>query len=152
MLIQSYISHPRGTVFYHLINFLSSKSCPIQSLRKISEIIETMIFTLSIFTKMLFFMQCWRLRAIKPKDFQTVLLTIFIRLLSWEVQILKCMWSSYGYITVSESNSFNSKWSDWSQFILFFAGGSAFLRKTLTKEQEMLSSFDIVAKIANRVQ
>ena len=44
--MQSYISHPRGTVFYHLINFLSSKSCPIHLLRKISEIIENMIFSL----------------------------------------------------------------------------------------------------------
>ena len=44
--MQSYISHPRGTVFYHLIKFLSSKSCPIHLLRKISEIIENMIFSL----------------------------------------------------------------------------------------------------------
>ena len=47
--MQSYISHhARGTVFYHLINYLSSKSCPIDLLRKISEIIENMIFS-SIF-------------------------------------------------------------------------------------------------------
>ena len=38
--------HLRGTVFYHLINYLSSKSCPIDLLRKISEIIENMIFSL----------------------------------------------------------------------------------------------------------
>ena len=44
--MQSYIFHPRGTVFYHLINYLSSKSCPIDMLRKISEIIENMIFSL----------------------------------------------------------------------------------------------------------
>ena len=43
--MQSYISRPRGTVFYHLINYLSSKSCPIHLLRKISEIIENMIFS-----------------------------------------------------------------------------------------------------------
>ena len=40
--MQSYIFHPRGTVFYHLINCLSSKSCPIDMLRKISEIMENM--------------------------------------------------------------------------------------------------------------
>ena len=75
------MSRPRGTVFCHLINFLSSKSSPIHLLRKISEIIENMIFffnfrftgnmiflsiaenqenmifTLSVFTKMLFFIQ-----------------------------------------------------------------------------------------------
>ena len=79
--MQSYISHPRGTVFYHLISFSSSKPCPIHLLRKIAEIIENMIFslifvtenmifpsfaenqenmifTLSVFTKMLFIMQC----------------------------------------------------------------------------------------------
>ena len=45
--MQSYISHhPRGTVFYHLINYLSSKSSPIDVLRKISEIGENMIFSL----------------------------------------------------------------------------------------------------------
>ena len=44
--MQSYISHQRETVFYHLINFLSSKSCPIHLLRKISEVIENMIFSL----------------------------------------------------------------------------------------------------------
>ena len=44
--MQFYISHPCGTVFYHLINYLSSKSCPIDLLRKISEIIENMIFSL----------------------------------------------------------------------------------------------------------
>ena len=38
--MQSYISRPFGTVFYHLINYLSSKSCSIDLLRKISEIIE----------------------------------------------------------------------------------------------------------------
>ena len=74
------MSRPRGTVFCRLINFLSSKSSPIHLLRKISEIIENifffnfrfkgnmvflsiaenqenMIFTLSVFTKMLFFIQ-----------------------------------------------------------------------------------------------
>ena len=44
--MQFYISHPCGTVFYHLINYLSSKSCPIDLLRKITEIIENMIFSL----------------------------------------------------------------------------------------------------------
>ena len=43
--MQSYISHSRGKVFYHLINYLSSKHCPIGLLRKISEIIEN-IFSL----------------------------------------------------------------------------------------------------------
>ena len=79
--MQSFISHRRETVFYHLFNFFLSKSCPINLLWKISEIIENMIFflifvfrenmifpligknqenmifTLSVFTKMLFFMQ-----------------------------------------------------------------------------------------------
>ena len=44
--MHSYISPPRGTVFYHLINFLLSKSCPIDLLRKIPEIIENMVFSL----------------------------------------------------------------------------------------------------------
>ena len=44
--MQSYISHQCETVFYHLINFLSSKYCPIHLLRKISEVIENMIFSL----------------------------------------------------------------------------------------------------------
>ena len=44
--MQSFFFHPRGTVFYHLITFLSSKSCPIHLLRKTSEIIENMIFYL----------------------------------------------------------------------------------------------------------
>ena len=43
--MQSYIFHPRGAVC-HLFNYLSSKSCPIDMLRKISEIIENMIFSL----------------------------------------------------------------------------------------------------------
>ena len=43
--MQSYISQSRVTVFYHLINYLS-KSCPIDLLRKISEIIENMVFPL----------------------------------------------------------------------------------------------------------
>ena len=43
--MQSYISHPRGTLLYQLINFLLSKSCPIDLFRKISEIIENMIFS-----------------------------------------------------------------------------------------------------------
>ena len=44
--MQSYISLLRGTVFYHLINYLSSKSCPIDLLQKILEIIENKIFSL----------------------------------------------------------------------------------------------------------
>ena len=44
--MQSYSSHPRGTVFYNLINVLSSISCPIALFRKILEIIENMIFSL----------------------------------------------------------------------------------------------------------
>ena len=44
--MQSHISHPRGTVFYHLINFLLLKSCYIGLLQKLSEIIENMIFSL----------------------------------------------------------------------------------------------------------
>ena len=83
--MQFYISHPRGTVFYNLISFLSSKPCPIHLLRKISEIVrkydilfnfrftenmifssiaenqENMIFTSNVITKMLFFMQCCNL-------------------------------------------------------------------------------------------
>ena len=43
--MQSYISHPRGTVFYHSIIFLSSKSCPVHLLREISKIIENMTFS-----------------------------------------------------------------------------------------------------------
>ena len=42
--MQSDISHTGGKVFYNLINFLLSKSFPIDLLRKISEIIENMIF------------------------------------------------------------------------------------------------------------
>ena len=43
------MSHLGGTVFYHLINFLLPKSCPIDLLQKMSEIIENMIFTLISF-------------------------------------------------------------------------------------------------------
>ena len=42
---ESYIFHPRGTVFYHLINYLSPKSCSMDLLQKISKIIENMIFS-----------------------------------------------------------------------------------------------------------
>ena len=52
--MQSYISHPCGTVFYHVINFLSLKSCPIHFFRKISEIIENMIFSLIFMENMIF--------------------------------------------------------------------------------------------------
>ena len=78
--MQSYISHRRGTVFYHLINYLSLKTCPCKNIgnyRKydiffnfrftgnmifpsIAENQENMIFTLSGFTKMFFFIQCNR--------------------------------------------------------------------------------------------
>ena len=44
--MESSISHPRGTIFSHLINFLLSKSCPVDLLRKVSEVIENMIFSL----------------------------------------------------------------------------------------------------------
>ena len=46
--MQSYISHRRGRVFNHLIFFFSflSLSCFIDLLRKISEIIENMTFSL----------------------------------------------------------------------------------------------------------
>ena len=44
--MQSCIFHPHGSVFYHLINYLSWKSCPIDMLWKIPEIIENMIFSL----------------------------------------------------------------------------------------------------------
>ena len=46
--MQSYISHRCGRVFYPLIFFLSffALSCFIDLLRKISEIIENMIFSL----------------------------------------------------------------------------------------------------------
>ena len=43
--MQSYSSHPCATVFYNLINVLSSKSCPVGLLRKILEIIENMMFS-----------------------------------------------------------------------------------------------------------
>ena len=88
--MQSYISHPRGTVFYHLIifiylfiylfifgHYLALLICDTtnnENYRKyilfnfrfpenmifpsIAENQENMIFTLSVFTKMLFFMQC----------------------------------------------------------------------------------------------
>ena len=80
--MQSYISHPRGTVFYHLINFFIIKIFPYSFVAKnignyrkydiffnfrftgnmvfpsIAEYQENKIFTLSVFTKMLFFMQC----------------------------------------------------------------------------------------------
>ena len=62
--MQSYISHhPRGTVFYHLINYLSSKSCPIDLLRKISEIIENMIFSLIFVLREIWYFR--QLRKIK---------------------------------------------------------------------------------------
>ena len=77
--MQSYISHPRGTVCNPLI-ILLSLSCYIDLLRKLSEIVENMIYplifvprkndisviygksrkydlTLSVLTKTLFFMQ-----------------------------------------------------------------------------------------------
>ena len=64
--MQSYISHPRGTVFYHLINFLSSKSCPIHLLRKISEIIENMIFSLIfVLQEIWYFRQLRNIKKIK---------------------------------------------------------------------------------------
>ena len=44
--MQSYIFHPRIRVFYHLIHYLSSKSCPIDMLQKLSEIIENILFSL----------------------------------------------------------------------------------------------------------
>ena len=52
--MQSCISHPRGTVFYHLINFLS-KSYLIDLLRNISEIVENNIFSDFRFTENMIF-------------------------------------------------------------------------------------------------
>ena len=63
--MQSYICHPCGTVFYHVINFLSLKSCPIHFFRKISEIIENMIFSLIfVLQEMLYFRQLWKVKKI----------------------------------------------------------------------------------------
>ena len=65
MLIQPYISHPRGTIFYHLINFFFSKSCPIDLLRKLLKIIETMIFSLFfVLRKTWYFRQLWKIKKI----------------------------------------------------------------------------------------
>ena len=61
--MQSYVSHPRGTVFYHLINFLSSKSCPIHLFRKISEIIEN-IFSLIFILQEIYFRQLRNIKKI----------------------------------------------------------------------------------------
>ena len=47
--MQSYISHPCGTVFYHSISFILSKTCPIDLLQKISQVTENMIFSLILF-------------------------------------------------------------------------------------------------------
>ena len=61
--MQSYISHARVTVFYHLINFLSSKSCPIYLLRKILEIIENIIFSLIfVLQEISYFVNCGKSR------------------------------------------------------------------------------------------
>ena len=63
--MQSYSSHPRATVFYHLVNVLSSKSCPIGLLWKISEIIENMIFSLIfLLGKIWYFRQLWKINKI----------------------------------------------------------------------------------------
>ena len=63
--MQFYISHPCGTVFDHLINYLSSKSCPIDLLRKISEIIENMIFSLIfVLQEIWYFRQLWKTKKI----------------------------------------------------------------------------------------
>ena len=64
--MQSYISHhARGTVFYHLINYLSSKSCPIDLLRKILEIIGNMIFSLIfVLRKIWYFRQLRKIKKI----------------------------------------------------------------------------------------
>ena len=61
--MQSYISHLRGTVFYYLTNFLSSKSSSIHLLQKISEIIENVIFSLiSNLQEIWYFVSCGKSR------------------------------------------------------------------------------------------
>ena len=63
--MQPYISHPRGTVFYHLINYLSSKTGAIDLLRKRSEIIENMIFSLIfVLRKIRYFRQLRKIKKI----------------------------------------------------------------------------------------
>ena len=75
--MQSYFSHPRGTVFYHLIIFFCHYLALLVCYEKydiffnfrftenifpsIAENQENKIFTLSVFTKMLFFMQCLKI-------------------------------------------------------------------------------------------
>ena len=60
--MQSYISHPLGTVFYHLINFLLSKSYLTDLLRKISEIIENVIFSLIFVLQEILYFRCGKSR------------------------------------------------------------------------------------------
>ena len=59
------ISHPRGTVFYHLMSYLSSKSCPIYILWKTSEIIENMKFSwIFVLREIWYFRWLWKLKKI----------------------------------------------------------------------------------------
>ena len=62
--MQPYSSHPRATVFYHLINVLSSKSCPIGLLWKISEIIENIFSSIFVLRKIWYFRQLWKIKKI----------------------------------------------------------------------------------------
>ena len=56
--MQSYISHLRGTVFYHLINFLLPKSCPVDLSQK------NMIFSLISVLRKIYFRQLRKTKKI----------------------------------------------------------------------------------------
>ena len=92
--MHSYISPPRGTVFYHLINFLLSKSCPIDLLRKIPEIIENMVFSLIFVLQKIwyFFNFCFTENMILPQIAENqeniCTLSVFTKMLflmQWEI-------------------------------------------------------------------
>ena len=93
--MQSYISHPRGRVVNHLINLFNQNSTLLIGYEKyrklykydiffdfrfaenmifpsIAENSENMIFTLNVFPKMLFFMQCCYLQLFNCNVFSII--------------------------------------------------------------------------------
>ena len=105
--MQSYISHPRGRVVNHLINLFNQNSALLIGYEKyrklykydiffdfrftenmifpsIAENSENMIFTLNVFPKMLFFMQCCYLQLFNCNAFSIIwdMKKYFVKLMS----------------------------------------------------------------------
>ena len=139
--MQSYISHhARGTVFYHLINYLSSKSCPIDLLRKISEIIENMIFSLIFVLQ-----EIWYFRQLRKTKKIWYLRWAFLRkcCFSCSVNLLRFMKLTIRYF----AKVIRTIASFMPAAIL---GGPLFLKKPSLRLEN--DNFDASTKISHRIR